>query len=166
MKSILERRSIRKYTDKPVSIEIIKDLLRAGMCAPSAGNEQPWHFIILNDKEIFKKINAFHPYSHMLTQAQYAIVVCGDLNAEKYEGFWVQDCSAATENILIAAQDMGLGSVWLGIYPIEERTRGVQNLLNLPKNIIPLSILPIGYPDEEKKYTDRYDESRVHIDTW
>lgn len=166
MKAILERKSIRKYTNQPVPKEAITDLLKAAMAAPSAGNEQPWFFIVIDDKEIMRSITQVHPYSQMLPQAQYAIVVCGDPKLEKYKGFWVQDCSAACENILIAAQDMGLGSVWLGVHPIPERTKAIQYILGLPEDIIPLSILPIGYPAEKRETTSRYNEGRIKYNKW
>lgn len=166
MDAILERRSIRKYTDKPISMDTIKELIRAGMAAPSAGNEQPWHFIIIDDKEIMRRITEVHPYSQMLKEAQYAIVVCGDLTLQKHEGFWVQDCSAAAENILITAQSMGLGSVWLGVYPSADRTKAIQSVLGMPENVIPLSIIPVGYPAEKKEPVNRYDESRIHMNIW
>lgn len=166
MDAIFERRSIRKYSDKVVPYEVIEKLLEAGMCAPSAGNEKPWNFIVIDNKDILNEIPKFHPYSKMLKEAQYAIVVCGDLSLQKFEGFWVQDCSACTENMLIMAQEMGLGSVWLGVYPIEERVSALKKLLNLPENVIPLSILPIGYPAEKKEAGDRFDRSRVHRNQW
>ena len=166
MDAILKRRSIRKYTSAKISDEIIESLLGAAMAAPSAGNEQPWDFIVLRDRETMKKISKIHPYASMLLSADVAIVVCGDESRELYKGFWVQDCSACTENILIAAEDMGLGAVWLGIYPVEDRVNGVKEFLNLPEDVYPLSIIPIGYPDEEKDHCNRFDKSRVHYNKW
>jgi len=166
MDAILNRRSIRKYKDLKVSDEIVEELLKAGMAAPSAGNEQPWEFIVLRDKDVMKKITEVHPYSQMLLNADVAIVVCGDEDKEHYKGFWVQDCSAATENILIAAEDKGLGAVWLGLYPSQERVDAIKELLHLPSSVIPLSIIPVGYPDEEKAPSNRFDKSRIHYDRW
>lgn len=166
MDAILNRKSIRKYKDIRVSDKIVEELLRAGMAAPSAGNEQPWEFVVLRDKEIMKKITEVHPYSKMLLCADVAIVVCGDESKEKYKGFWVQDCSAATENILIAVEDKGLGAVWLGVYPVEERVNAVKQILHLPDSVIPLSIIPVGYPDEERKPADRFNKDRIHYDRW
>jgi nitroreductase len=166
MNAIFERRSTRKYTDKVVTFEIIEKLLEAGMCAPSAGNERPWQFIVIDNKDTLSEITKFHPYSQMLKIAQYAIVVCGDLSLLKYEGFWVQDCSAAAENMLIMAQELGLGSVWLGVYPLEDRIKALSELLGLPENVTPLSILPIGYPAEKKIPKDRFDRSRIHRNQW
>lgn len=166
MNAILARRSIRKYTEQPVSKEAIREILEAAMSAPSAGNEQPWHFIVINDRKILEEIPKFHLYSQMLKDAPIAILVCGDEQLEKYKGFWVQDCSAATENILIAVQEKGLGAVWLGIYPEEDRVAGIRQLLNIPANIIPLSLIPIGYPGEEKPPANRYDPARIHYNKW
>lgn len=166
MDFIKSRKSVRKYKNIKIDNKIIQDILYAGMQAPSAGNEQPWNFIVLRDKKIMKKIMEFHPFSHALITADVAIIVCGDKQKEKFEGFWVLDCSAATENILLAAESNGLGAVWLGIYPIEERVNKLKSLLNLPENIIPLSIVPMGYSDENKIAEVRYDISRIHYDNW
>jgi nitroreductase len=166
MNAIFTRRSIRKYTDAPVSEELLEKILKAGMAAPSAGNEQPWHFIILNDKKLLTEIPKFHPYSHMLNHANQAIVVCADLSVIRYEGYWIQDCSAATQNILLMAEDLGLGAVWLGVYPTEDRVKSMKELLGLPENIIPFSIVAIGYPDETKEPVERFDPSRIHRNQW
>ena len=136
------------------------------MSALSAGNQQPWHFIVINDHKILDEIPKFHKYSLMLLQAPLAILICGDLQLEKYKGYWVQDCSAATENILIAANAEGLGAVWLGIYSIEERVRAIKKLLGLPQNVIPLSLVSIGYPAVKKPPANRYDSSRIHYNRW
>lgn len=166
MDAILTRKSIRKYKDIEVSDEIVEDLLRAAMAAPSAGNEQPWEFIVLRDKEIMRKITEFHPYSRMLLNTDVAIIVCGDEAKEKFKGYWVQDCSAASENILLAAEDKGLGAVWLGVYPLEDRVSSLKKVLNLPESVIPLSIIPVGYPDEQKNPADRFNKERIHYDRW
>lgn len=166
MDAILNRRSIRKYTDQPIPDDIIKELLKAGMSAPSAGNQKPWHFIVINEREILDEIPKFHPYAQMVKQAKSAIVVCADLSLEKHPGYWVQDCSAATQNILLAAHDKGLGAVWVGLYPREERVAGMTKLLNIPENVIPLSLIPLGYPAEQKDYIERYDPDRVHYNKW
>ena len=166
MEAITSRRSIRQYTDDEVSKEIIEELLVAAMSAPSAGNQQPWHFIIIKDPKILNAIPKFHPYSQMLKDTPVAIMVCGDMELEKHRGYWVQDCSAATQNILLAAHSIGLGAVWLGIYPGEERVSESQQLLGLPKNVIPLSLISIGYPAEEKQQANRYNSSRVHYEHW
>jgi len=166
MEAILSRRSIRKYTKEPVSDESVKEILEAAMNAPSAGNEQPWHFVIVKDRKILDEIPKVHPYAQSVKTTSVAVVVCGDPKAEVYEGFWVQDCSAAAENILIAVHAKGLGAVWLGIYPITERVNGIQKLLKLPDHVIPLVVIPIGYPDEHKPPANRFNASRIHHNSW
>ena len=166
MEAILSRRSVRKYNKKSLSDKDIKELLEAAMSAPSAGNQQPWHFILIDDPEILGKIPTFHKHAHMLRDASIAILVCGDLNLEKHKGMWVQDCSAATQNILLAVRAKGLGAVWLGIYPREERLEGMKNLTKLPENVIPFSLISIGDPAEKQGKVNRYDDSRIHHNTW
>jgi len=166
MNSIFHRRSIRKYTGEVVSEELIEEILKAGMAAPSAGNEQPWHFIVIRDKSIMEDITKFHPYSQMLKEASHAIVVCGDLSLQKYEGYWIQDCSAAMQNMLLMADSLGLGAVWLGVYPMEERVDKLKELLNIPQNVIPLGIMSLGYPAETKEPSDRFNPQRIHRDRW
>jgi nitroreductase len=166
MQAILSRRSIRRYTDKDVSDEVVKELLEAAMSAPSAGNEQPWHFVVIRDRQILNEIPKIHPHSGMLKEAPLAILICGDESLQKYKGYWVQDCSAATENLLVAVNAKGLGGVWLGVYPLEDRVVGIRKLLGMPENVIPFALLSIGYPDEQKPPAERYDESRVHHDKW
>ncbi len=166
MEALFKRRSIRKYTPKEVSDDEIKELIRAGMCAPSAGNEQPWHFIVINVRGLLDEIPRVHPYSQMLREAPAAILVCGDLTLEKHAGFWVQDCAAATENILVAIAAKGLGSVWLGVYPREDRVEGLRQLLRLPKNIVPFALLPVGHPAETKPPKTEFDFSRVRYNGW
>ncbi len=164
--AILTRRSIRIYRDEPLPDLVIYELLRTGMAAPSAGNEQPWHFVVIKDKGTLLRITEIHPYSQMLKEAPVAVLVCGDLILEKHRGFWVQDCSAATENILIAARAKELGAVWLGIYPRENRVKGLRKLLDIPDNIVPFSLIPIGYPAEDKGREDRFNEDRIHLEKW
>jgi nitroreductase len=166
MEAILTRRSVRKYTYKPISNEIIKDLIKAGICAPSAGDQQPWHFIIIDDKRLLNKIPDFHPHSKMLNDAQIAIVVCGDMNLESHKGFWTQDCSAATENILIAARAKGLGSCWLGVYPREGRICGLRKMLKIPENVIPFSLISLGYSAVDQFRVDRQNIERIHRNKW
>lgn len=163
---ILTRRSIRKYISKPITNDQVENLLKAAMYAPSARNEQPWHYIVINDRYILDKIIEAHPYANMLKEAALAIIVCADENIEKTEGYWVQDCSAATQNILLAAHAMGLGSVWLGVYPREERILAIKTLFKLPENIQPLSIIAIGHPDEQKAMPERYFKNRIHTNQW
>ncbi len=166
MTAIFERRSIRRYTAEPVTPEQLQAVLRAGMAAPSAENGQPWQFVVVDDREKLNRIPEFHPYSRMLREAPVAIVVCGDATLEKIPGFWVQDCAAATENMLLMAQELGLGSVWLGVYPLADRVKALQELLHLPEPITPLAIMPLGHPAETKEPIARFDEWRVHRNQW
>lgn len=166
MEAILTRRSVRKYDKKPLSDQTIKELLEAAMSAPSAGDEQPWHFIIIDEPQILNKIPTFHNHAQMLKDATIAILVCGDLKLDKHKGMWVQDCSAATENILIAVRAKELGAVWLGIFPREERIKGMRQLLIIPNNVMPFSLIPIGYPVEKQGRLNRYNPSRIHHNKW
>ena len=166
MTALYSRRSIRLYTPKQIPSNIVLDILRAAMCAPSAGNERPWHFIILKERAMLDAIPKFQPFAAMLKQANTAILVCGDSTLEKYKGYWPLDCAAATQNLLIAAHAKGLGAVWCGVYPSEDRVMNLKKLLNLPENIVPFSLIPLGFPDEAKQATERFDNSRVHENHW
>jgi len=163
---ILTRRSIRRYTNEKVSDDVVKKLLEAGMAAPSAGNQQPWHFVVMDERQILDEIPKIHPYAGMLKQAPVAILVCGNAEEESYKGYWVQDCSAATQNILLAAHGLGLGAVWLGVYPVEDRVDDIRKILNLPHHIIPLAVISIGYPAEEKPKSDRFSEAKISYNRW
>jgi nitroreductase len=166
IETIMTRRSIRRYTRQAVPDTVVHELLAAGMNAPSAGNQQPWQFIVIADPELREAIPAFHPYAQMVPEAPIAIVVCGDLRLETYTGYWVQDCSAATQNILLAAHAKGLGAVWVGIYPKEDRVKRLQALLGLPPPVVPLALIPLGIPAERIPPARRYDPSRIHRDRW
>ncbi len=164
--AILSRRSVRRYTDKLVPPETVRILLEAGMAAPSANNKQPWHFVVITERSILDAIPNFHPYSRMLLEAPLAVLVCGDTGLETRPGYMSQDLSAAVENILIAAQALGLGAVWLGVCPREERMAAMKELLKIPDGFIPFALISIGYPAEELLPSARYEESRVHLNEW
>ena len=169
MNSIFKRASVRKYTDQPVSKEQIEMLLKAGMAAPSAKNVQPWEFVVIQSKETMFDIMKFHPYSAMLKQAPFAIAVCGNttkIALEGVEDLWVQDCAAATQNILLEATELGLGSVWMGVYPKKEYINGLSNLLILPDFIVPFSLIAIGYPEGEPHPKDKFNSERIHWEKW
>ena len=167
MDALFSRRSIRKYTGETITEELLREVLEAAMSAPSAGNQQSWHFIIIDDRKILNEVPAFHPHSLMLREAPVAILVCGDLQLEKHAGYWVQDCAAATENLLLAIHAKGLGAVWLGIYPREERVAGLRRLLAMPDHVIPFALIPIGHPAESKPpRPDRYNAVRIHHNHW
>jgi nitroreductase len=160
---IFSRRSIRKYTDAPVSEADITSLLQAGMAAPSASNLKPWHFCVVTDRQALQKLAEVSPYGKMLAQAALAIAVCGDPSVSDW---WVQDCTAATENILIAVAALGLGAVWLGCHGRKEREQGIRDVLGIPPQIGVLSLLSIGHPAEDKEARTQYDPARVHRNKW
>jgi nitroreductase len=166
MEEIFERRSIRKYQDKEVEDKKIKRLLEAAVAAPSAGNEQPWHFIVIKDREKLNQLAEIHPYAKMLKEAPLAIAVCADLDQQRHQGFWVQDCSAATQNILLEAVSLDLASVWIGCHPAEEREKAVSNYLGVPNGFKTLSLIAVGYPAEEKGKVERLSEDIVHYEKW
>ena len=166
IETILTRRSIRKYINKPVEKEKIDKMLKAAMYAPSARNYRPWQFIVVDERAKLDDLSALHPYAKMLKEASLAIVVCGDLSIEKEEGYLAVNCSAATQNILLAARDMELGSVWLGLYPRKPRMKDVQKYFSLPGHILPISLVAIGYPYEEKSKPERFEEEKVHWNGW
>ena len=164
LETIFVRRSIRKYTEEPVSEADIKALLEAAMAAPSASNRKPWYYVVVTEREMLDRLAEIHPHGKMLFQATLCIAVCG--GPTDSERFWVQDCSAATENLLLAAAALGLGAVWLGVYPREDRVAAVQRVLGIPEAIAPLNLISIGHPAEEKEPRTQYDEARVHRERW
>lgn len=166
LKAILTRRSIRKYSSLTIPEEYYEVLLKAAMHAPSARNRQPWHFIIVTDRDNLAKLAEVSPSWKMLQEATSAIVVCGDLTLEDSESFIIQDCSAATQNILLAAHELGLGTVWLGVHPREDRLVPLKNILQIPENIVPVSMISIGNPDETREQPERYNVDRIHQDRW
>jgi nitroreductase len=163
---IRSRRSIRKYTGEEVTDEQVTELLKAAMSAPSAGNQQPWRFVVIRSQAQRELIPTFHPHALMAPSASVVIAVCGDMSMLRLPERWVQDCSAATQNLLLAAHDMGLGAVWLGVYPTEERVEGVRRLLDLPEHIMPLAMVAVGHPAEHPPAADRFETGYVHYDRW
>lgn len=166
LEAIFTRRSIRTFANDPVSDEHIETLLRAGMAAPSAGNQQAWEFVVIDDRAVLEAIPRVHPYAQMCAEAPLTLAVCADPSREKYAGFWVQDCSASTQNILLAAHALGLGAVWLGIAAGGERARAVAQLLKLPDGIEPLALIAVGHPSEMKEPEDRFDPHKTHHNQW
>jgi len=166
LQAIHTRRSIRSYTSVPVDRALIEDILRAGMAAPSAGNQQPWRFVVIEDRMLLGKIPAIHPYAAMTPKAAYAIVVCGDSSAEKYPGNWMLDCSAATQNMLLALHDKGLGGVWCGLWPDADRVARFRALIGAPAHIIPLALIPLGVPDQKTGVQDRFDVNKIYWNRW
>jgi nitroreductase len=164
--AILKRRSVRKYSGEPVHKSDIEQLLTAGMYAPSARNEQPWHFIVIDDPGLLNRISEVHPYASMLPGAALAILVCGDENLELSRGYWPVDCAAATQNILLAAEGLGLGAVWLGVYPREERQMAMRQLFDLPAHVQPFSLISVGHPAEKKRIPQRFKADRIRWNAW
>lgn len=160
------RRSIRAYTDQDVDAATVERVLRAAMSAPSAGNQQPWHFLVITDRDKLTAVQAFHPYSKMAAQAPLAILLCADPTICKYPLYWPQDCGAAAENMLLAARDLGLGTVWLGIYPQEERVAGCRSLWNIPEHVVPFALIPVGWPAASFATVDRFRPERIHHEGW
>jgi len=161
---VLSRRSIRKYTDQRVSDADMTRLLEAGMAAPSSRNLKPWHFVTVTDRDTLDRLAEAHPHGKMLFEATAAIAVCGQIDISP--DYWVQDCSAATENILVAAAALGLGSCWLGVHPREERIEAIGAVLGIPDDIGILSLIAVGHPAEKKEARTQYDESRIHRGGW
>ena len=169
MENILNRKSVRKYTKEEVKKEQLEMLVRAGMAAPSARNSQPWLFFVIDDRTILDNLAKQLPNAKMLLNAKAAIVVCGNLQ-KALEGdgreFWVQDCSAATQNILLAAESMGLGAVWTGAYPRKETVNIIKVELGLPEHIVPLNVIPIGWQTGEEKPKQKYTEENIRWNKW
>lgn len=169
LENIMTRTSVRQYVaDKTIPRDTIELLLRAAMAAPTAVNKQPWQFIVIDNRESLDSLAQVLPYAKMLEHASIAIVPCGDLS-KAFEGepeYWIQDVSAATENLLLAAHSLGLGAVWTGVYPTKERVEAVSQRLNLPSNVIPLAVVPIGYPDGQHTPKDKWNPEAIHFNQW
>ncbi len=168
IENIMTRTSVRRFSEKAVAKDTLDLLLRAGMAAPTAVNKQPWAYVAITERQILDSLDAVHPHAH-LAGASAAIVVCGDLNRTlegRSQEYWIQDCSASTENILLAAHAYGLGAVWCGVYPDDERISGVRRVLQLPENIIPLNVITIGYPAGENQPKDKWDPEKIHYQKW
>ncbi len=164
LESIMSRSSVRSYTDQPVEQDKVEVMLKAGMAAPTGGNRQPWELVVITDRNILDAIPVAVKAAGMASKAQLAIAVCGKPSQAFLPGYWIQDCSAVTENILLAAHAMGLGAVWCGVYPENGtgRVASIKSLLALPSGVLPLSIIVIGYPDSEPTIKDKWDPSKVH----
>ncbi len=166
IESILTRRSIRKYTGEPVSEEQLHTILRTGFSAPTAKNTRPWQFLVIRNPETLLAITKAHPYSSMLPEAGCAILVCGDATVNASQGYLLQDCSAAMENMLLAAHALGLGAVWLGVAPREERIAALRELLSIPEQSHPIALMAVGHPAEQRPAPDRYEQDKVFYEHW
>ncbi|MDT8335225.1 MAG: nitroreductase family protein [Desulfurivibrionaceae bacterium] len=165
---IFSRRSVRKYQEKPLSDEMINDLLEAAMAAPSAVARDPWHFLVVRNRQTIDAITDILPNGKMLRQAPATFVVCGDISQAHGQelSYLLQDLSAAVENILLAANLLGLGACWLGVHPREERQTGIRKLFDLPENIIPMCAVALGWPAEQPEARTRFKQERVHLERW
>lgn len=158
LEAIHARTSIRTYRPCPVGADTLELLLRAAMAAPTASNRQPWAFVVVDDRELLQQLADSLPYAAMTARAPLAVVVCGDVQSD----WWVQDASAATQNLLLAAEAVGLGAVWTGVYPRGERVRAVRSVLNLPHRLVPLNVVPVGYPAETTEPKQKWDPAKVY----
>jgi len=166
IENLKTRRSIRKYKGQKIADEMIKEIISCAMYAPSAFNNQPWHFLVIEQKEIFDDILKVATHAEMIREASHAILICGDKSLQENTGLLIQDISAATENLLLAAHSLGLGAVWIGIYPFDDILEGIKNLFNLPEYITPVSMAVIGYPAEKPEQPERYNQDRIHLNKW
>lgn len=163
LSNIFARKSVRKYLNKGVEDEKITTLLKAGMAAPSGKDTRPWEFVVVKERATLDSMAAGLPYAKMLANARAAIIVCGDSARSSY---WYLDCSAATQNILLAAEALELGAVWTAAYPYEDRMNVVRKYTNLPENILPLCVIPIGYPEGVQSPKDKFDETKIHYEKY
>jgi nitroreductase len=164
--AIFNRRSIRQYTSEQIADEQIEILLKAGMYAPSAVNKQPWEFIVFRNQDTMRRIVEVHPNASMLLKANTAILICWDEQRQHDIGYGPVDCAAATQNILLAAHSMGLGAVWVGIYPRQPRMEAIKSIFRLPDHIRGFSIVALGHPAEKRSKPERFDKQKIHLETW
>lgn len=163
IEAIKTRRSIRTFLDTPITADQIIPLLESAMYAPSAHNEQPWQFLIIEDPQLLEKVSKIHEYVKMVETAPIGVLVCGDMKKDIANGFWVQDCSASTQNLLLAIHNAGFWAVWTWIYPQQELIQSFSTLFNLPADIVPFAFIPIWYPAEEGKVGNRFKQEKIHI---
>lgn len=166
LEAIRTRRSIRQYAERPVPPQLLDRLLAAAMSAPSARDAQPWQFVVIDDHALLEQVPHVNPNAPMAAHAPLAILICGDLSLEKSAGYWVVDCAAAAENLLLAAHALGLGAVWTGVYPRQQRMDGFRRLLGLPEGVLAHSLIVLGYPAEQPPPRDNFRPERVHRNGW
>ena len=164
--ALLNRRSIRKYKNQKINKEDIDKILKAAMYAPSAMNLQAWQFIVIEDKDVLIETIKSIPYAEMLKQSAAAILVCGDSLVEKNESWLLQNCSAAIQNILLSAQGLGIGSCWIAIHGMNDVYKNIKAQFKLPENIVPVSLISLGYPDEVIKAEERFKQDKIHFNKW
>lgn len=167
MNSIFTRRSIRNFTEERVEDRQIENILRAGMQAPSAHNFQPWEFIVVRDREVKIAISTMSPHARLARKADTLIILLANMNkVAKEDIWWQQDMSACTQNMLLQIVEEGLGGVWLGFYPVQERIKAIKELFDLPEYMMPFSVIAIGYSEKRNEYIDRYNQDKVHLETY
>lgn len=169
IEAILKRKSVRSFTGEAVDRAATKEILKAGMAAPSAMNSQPWTFVAVDERELMNRLADSLPYAKMLKTAGVGIVVCGDMSKAlpaPMTDFWMQDCAAVTENILLAVEALGLAAVWTGVYPNPAAIAAVRSVIELPENLVPFCVIPVGHPAGDTPVKDKYDESRIHWNRW
>ncbi len=166
LQAIATRRSVRTFTGEDISDEVLEQLLRAGMQAPSAGNAQPWEFVVLRDRALLEEVSRINEYAAFAPKAALGILVCGNMTLEKFPGYWIEDTSAAVQNILLAAHSLSLGAVWTGVYPTENRVTAMRDLIKAPDYIIPMGLIIVGHPKAIPAPVDRFKKERVHTNTW
>jgi nitroreductase len=166
IEGLLTRRSIRKYKDHPIEKDKLDIILKSAMYAPSAMNLQAWHFIVIDDRGVLSEIIKSIPHAELLRQTPAAVLVCGDAVIEKNESWTIQNCSAAIENILLASHELGIGSCWIAIHGIAEVVENVSRQFKLPENVIPISLITLGYPDEKVVAEERFNEEKIHFNKW
>lgn len=162
--NILNRKSVRRYSDKKVEQEKIDTILKCAMAAPSAMNKQPWELLVIDNKETMNAVADAVPNAVCIKNASIAIIVCG--NKTISEKFWEQDCCAVTENILLAVESLELGAVWCAVYPFEDKVANIQKLFNLPEDIVPLNVIPIGYLSVKEYPKQKYNAKKIHLNKW
>ena len=164
--TIFKRRSVRKFKDEPLQDEEIGLLLQCTMAAPSANNLKAWHFVVITKREQLHQLAEIHPYGKMLNQAPAALLICGDSLLQPNISYLTLDCAAATQNVLLAATALKIGSVWLGVYPREQRMKDINALLNIPENIVPIALVALGYADEKKAANNPWMPEKIHYNKW
>ncbi len=171
LECIMTRVSVRDYSDKQVDDSTVNKILRAGMAAPTAANQQPWQFVVVTQQNLKDSITAAFEFTKMVEHCSFAVVVCGDMNNLFKDdvpegGFWVEDCSAASENMLLAAHALGVGSVWCGIYPLKDREEKLREILNIPSSLTPLNVIAFGYPAQPAPPKNKWNPEKIHYNTY
>jgi nitroreductase len=166
LEALMTRCSIRRFETEPVAEDAIQRMLDVLFRSPSAADARPWQFAVVDSRDVLARLETAMPGCEMLQTAPLAILVCAEPAREKIPGFWPQDCAAAAENLLLAVHGLGLGGVWIGLYPVSDRERAVREVLGVPGGLVPFALVAIGRPAEHPVLEDRYDSSRVHRNRW